>query len=106
MDPVSSQASLHKEVRRIRVIERHVVMEGKERDRKREREERKERRERDSRLLALKMEKEATSQGIQGPLEAGGHKERDSPQSQREPVSKHLDVSGTCVGLRILGTGR
>lgn len=36
MDPVSSQASLHKEVRRIRVIERHVVMEGKERDRERE----------------------------------------------------------------------
>lgn len=61
MDPVSSQASLHKEVRRIRVIERHVVMEGKERDREREGEERKERRERDSRLLALKMEKEATS---------------------------------------------
>ena len=92
---MSSQASLHKEVRRIRVIERDVVMEGTERDR-----------ERDSRLLALKMEKEATSQGIQGPLEAGGHKEKDSPQSQREPVSKHLDVSETCVGLRILGTGR
>lgn len=93
------------EVRRIRVIERDVVMEGKGRDREKG-EERKERRERDSRLLALKMEKEATSQGIQGPLEAGGHKERDSPQSRSEPASRHLDVSETCVGLRILGTGK
>lgn len=105
MIPVSSQASLHMEVRRIRVIERDVVMEGKGRDREKG-EERKERRERDSRLLALKMEKEATSQGIQGPLEAGGHKERDSPQSRSEPASRHLDVSETCVGLRILGTGK
>ena len=105
MIPVSSQASLHTEVRRIRVIERDVVMEGKGRDREKG-EERKERRERDSRLLALKMEKEATSQGIQGPLEAGGHKERDSPQSRSEPASRHLDVSETCVGLRILGTGK
>ena len=105
MIPASSQASLHMEVRRIRVIERDVVMEGKGRDREKG-EERKERRERDSRLLALKMEKEATSQGIQGPLEAGGHKERDSPQSRSEPASRHLDVSETCVGLRILGTGK
>lgn len=101
---MSSQVSLYKEVRRIRVIERDVVMEGGERER--EGKEGKERRERDSRLLALKMEKEATRQGKQGPLEAGGRKERDSPQSQREPASEHLDVSETCVGLRILGTGR
>ena len=105
MIPVSSQASLHMEVRRIRVIERDVVMEGKGRDREKG-EERTESRARDSRLLALKMEKEATSQGIQGPLEAGGHKERDSPQSRSEPASRHLDVSETCVGLRILGTGK
>lgn len=46
MDPVSSQASLHKEVRRIRVIERDVVMEGKERDRERKGREEGEKRER------------------------------------------------------------
>ena len=42
---MSSQASLYKEVRRIRVIERDVVMEGEER-----REERGERRERGKRV--------------------------------------------------------
>ena len=88
---MSSQASLYKEVRRITVIERDVVMEGKERD---------------ARLLALKMEREGTSQEMRGSLEAGGHKERDSPQSQRETASKHPDVSETCVGLQILGTGK
>ena len=44
--PVSSQASLYKEVRRITVIERDVVMEGKERDREREGNEEGEKRER------------------------------------------------------------
>lgn len=43
---MSSQASLYKEVRRITVIERDVVMEGKERDREREGNEEGEKRER------------------------------------------------------------
>ena len=52
---MSSQASLYKEVRRIRVIERDVVMEGEERreERGERREERGERREREREVLAL-----------------------------------------------------
>ena len=45
MIPASSQASLHTEVRRIRVIERDVVMEGKGRDREKGKRGRREERE-------------------------------------------------------------